>query len=452
MMKLYDWQTKVIDSYAGKGTVKAVTGAGKSLVAVELAKKIGGRILVCSHRTSILDQWKVLMEDIPDVEFETFNVLCKDKYHEPVNLLIVDECHRSVSPEFIKLYDNIEYVNIIGLSATPNEESIVKCGKLLCDIGYSDANISPFKVIFHGIELTPYERAEYYRLSNSIKHGLNNFDNNKKFKTQQDKADETFLQTMIMKRRSIVYNAKARIPLASKLLLQNYIEGKKILVICQRIDQVEILSNILKGAKINHIIYHSKQQDDLNKYRTGEVKVCLSVGMLTHGFDDSDTDVGIIVSTTLSESFNVQSIGRVIRRKDGKFANIHIILANHTTDQKVMQFKEDYNYDFEMDSIFIGDDKGLQDAWYNGEQYSFLGDQIWRRVKGERVYMEPHPITKELAKIKPDGGRFVIYKGRVYTKVDEHVKKIPSAFIRLIPKVEKTHEIDFSDMWTEKKG
>jgi len=443
-MKLYDWQKKVITNYSGSGTVKAVTGAGKSLVGIELAKKCKGKVLVASHRNSILDQWKILLQDLDNVEYQTFNTLCKEKHHSPVELLIIDECHRSTSPEFIKLYDNIEYNHIIGLSATPNEKSIEKCGPLLCDVGYDDANISPFRVIFHGINLNPMERSEYYRLSKSISNRIKKLKSNKKFNTKTDKV----LQTLIMKRRGVVYNANSRIPLATKLIEENYNDDKKILVICQRIDQVDIISEQLNKKCIGHLIYHSKHQDNLDEYRSGRVKVCLSVGMLTHGFNDVDTDVGIIVSTTLSESFNIQSIGRVIRKKDGKFANIHILLANHTTDTNAMRFKDDYNYDFELHNIFVPDDKRLVKAWNNGEKYSFLINRIWRKKGRYREYMEEHPITKELRKLKPSGGRFSVYNGKAYVKVDERIKKVPyNDFIKLTPKVEEKKTISWDDLW-----
>lgn len=443
-MKLYDWQEKVITNYNGSGTVKAVTGAGKSLVGIELAKKEKGKILVASHRNDILDQWKVLLKDLDNIDFQTFNKLCKEKYDSPVGLLIIDECHRSTSPEFIKLYDNIDYRNIIGLSATPNEKSIEKCGKLLCDVGYDDANIAPFQVIFHGIDLTSLERSNYYRYSKSIGNRIKKLKSNKKFNTKSDKV----LQTLIMKRRSIVYNAQRRLPLAKKLILDNYKNDKKILVICQRIDQANEIAGILAEQKIGHILYHSKYKGDLDKYRNGEVNICLSVGMLTHGFNDVDTDVGIIVSTTLSQSFNVQSIGRIIRKKDDKFAKIHIILANHTSDMKVMEFKDNYNYDFELHDIFVPDNKQLSKAWVNGKKYSFLINRIWKKNGRYREYMEEHPITKELRKLKPSGGRFSIYKGKAYVKVDERIKKVPyNDFIKLTPKVEEKKTVSWENLW-----
>ena len=437
-MKLYDWQAKVITNYSGSGTVKAVTASGKSLIGLELAKKIGGNILVASHRTSILDQWKVIMADIENVEFETFNKLCKEK-QSPVSLLIVDECHRSVSPEFIKIYDNIKYDNIIGLSATPDDESIKKCGKLLCNIGYDEANISPFKVIFHGINLSMNERAEYYKLTNSISRIMR--------RDEKTKEIKKLLDTIVMKRRNVVYNAERRIPYATKLIFKNYDEGHKILIICQRIKQANKISEVL--GVMPHIVYHSERMDDLAEYKSGKVRVCISVGMLTHGFDDTDTDCGIIVSTTLSESFNVQSIGRVIRSKPNKFATIHILLANQTSDMKVLNSPIKENYDFELENIFVPDNIRLVKAWSNGEKYSFNLKEIWKKERNKRIYMQYNDVIKDLWMLKPGGGRFVIYKGKVYVKVKERVERVSTPFLRLIPKPEKVETVNSDDMWNE---
>ena len=65
-MELYPWQEKALADYQGKGVIKAVTGAGKSLVALKLAQQMhrNGYILVTAPRVSILDQWKIIMKDI----------------------------------------------------------------------------------------------------------------------------------------------------------------------------------------------------------------------------------------------------------------------------------------------------------------------------------------------------------------------------------------------------
>lgn len=431
--ELYDWQTQVINNYSNKGTIKAITGAGKTLPALRIAEKIGrdARILIASHRASILDQWKVVMKDFTNIQFLTFNVLCKNQYKD-IDLLIVDENHRSTSPEFIKMYDNVDYKNILGLSATPTKEAIKKCGKELCDIKYDEANISPFLVTFHGIELTYKERMEYQNLSYRISQYIQE---DEKYKKQQ------ILDALIMKRRDVVYRADKRVPYALDLIYKNY--GHKILVICQRIDQAEKISKDLKNLLIAHVVYHSKRQDDLELYRKGEVKICISVGMLKEGFNDPETDVGIIVSTTLSESFNIQAIGRIIRHVPNKFANVHIILANKTSDEKVLGYSG--NYDFVLKNIKLPQKQTLKDGFFKlpRKVYGFSQGQLWKRSTNGRVYFKDHFILKELEKVKPSGGRFIINSTGVYTKVEDVIYKVFDKEVTL----EEEEILPKKDLW-----
>lgn len=423
MVQLYNWQKKAIARYRGKGILSAVTGAGKTLTAVKIVEKVGGSKIVCAPSLAILEQWKVALRNETNIEYYTFQTLCKKNLS--CKLLVIDEAHRSVSPEFIKLYNNVKYKYILGLTATPNKKCIEKCGKPICKIEFDEANVAPFKVHFIGVDLSFIEQKKYRSLSYNIGQIMQ-----RDYRTLEEKQ---ILDALILKRRRLVYNATARIPLALKLIQDNLNLNKKVLVICQRIDQANVLSHWFTTLKVvPHVVYHSNQKDNLDKYKNNEVKLCISVGMLKEGFDDPDTDVGIIVSTTLSKSFNIQAIGRVIRYKKGKKANVYIILANETTDLKVLDFSG--LYDFDVDNI-----KGernppaLRDAYYGGEKFSFVRDSIWKTVNNERVFMQKHFITKYLKRIKPQGGSFTVSDKGVYTKVDRYIHQVYPKFITLTP-------------------
>ena len=438
MIELYPWQKEAISAYDGKGTIKAVTAAGKSLVGRKIAEKIGGNVLVCSHRTPILDQWEKIMKGIPNVQFATFQALCKKQINN-IDLLIVDECHRSTSQEFIKIYDNIKYKNILGLSATPDDKSIEKCGPIIRIVGFEEANVAPFKVIFQGIELNVYERNKYRQISYKIAKFANI--------EKPTKEEKKILTTLIMRRRDIVYRAQSRIPFAINLIVKHWQEGNKILVMCQRIEQVEELSKRLKV--IPHIQFHSGKKDDLEKYKSGKVNLCLSVGMLREGFDDPSTDVGIIVSTSITESFNIQSVGRIIRFKPGKEAKIFILVANNTSDAKIMHIAKSAGYDYERKNIVDPDVKEFVEEYYgkDSKKYSFYMGEIWeRRSDGTREYKEQHDIIKKLRTVKPGGGSFVLAPSGVYTRVKGRIIKVSDEKVKLIPIKEK-RSIDVEDIF-----
>ena len=165
--------------------------------------------------------------------------------------------------------------------------------------------------------------------------------------------------------------------------------------------------------------------------------MCISVGMLKEGFDDPGTNIGIIVSTPLSESFNIHAIGRIIRYKPKKFAEVHIILANRTSDSKVLQFSG--NYDFELENIRLPENPEVFEQYYGGEKYSFCEKRIWKKGNGGRIYMEYDEIIEKVRKVKPSGGSFVVSPNGVYAKVNDSIVKISSDKVDFIPiKNEKT--------------
>lgn len=438
ILELYDWQKKALATYKGRGTIEAVTGSGKSLVGKEIANKLGGSKIVAAPSLPILEQWKVILRNDPNVQYFTFQTLCK--HPATCKLLIVDEAHRSVSPEFIKLYDNVKYKYILGLTATPNDACIAKCGPVFCKVNFDEANVADFKVIFCGIDLTPFEYQQYKSLSYSIGK-LIELD----YKTPDDQHR---LEALILKRRRLVYNAQNRIPQALRLITTKHGEGHKVLVICQRIDQANMISSWYKSCGIPHIVYHSGHKGNLKAYKENKVKLCISVGMLKEGFDDPDTDVGIIVSTTLSKSFNVQAIGRIIRAKEGKEAEIYILLANETTDLKVLDYSG--NYDFEVRNLTLTDPPELREAYYSGDKYSFCGDKIWKGTKDGRIYVKHHKILESLRKLKPQGGSFTVSDKGVYTKIDGKIHQVYPGFITLNP-IDKpiVEKIDLDELLRE---
>ena len=68
----------------------------------------------------------------------------------------------------------------------------------------------------------------------------------------------------------------------------------------------------------------------------------ISVGMLVEGFDKKNIECLIIVSTAITKAHHVQSIGRAVRLPND--AEIHILLANDTTDEYLLNFRGMYNH------------------------------------------------------------------------------------------------------------
>ena len=411
-MELYTWQKQLIKNYKGIGIVKGVPGSGKTIGAMSLIKNRNYTdVLIAVPTLPLKKQWKEELKKFNlHARVETFHKLYKPN-NITCDLFIVDECHRSTSPMFIKMYKYIQFKDVLGLSATPNILSQKRCGPIIITVSLEEANIADFTVNFVSIELTPSEKMEYDRLSQQLRSMLNEEDS---IHPQQ----KQIIDSIVFKRRSIVYSAKNRVSKACKIL-DNY-RNKNVLIICQRIEQADWLAT-LTGFPV----YHSKNQNDavLRDFKDGIHSKLISVGMLKEGFDKRDIDCLIVVSTAITEAHHIQSIGRAIRLPND--AVIYILLARDTTDEKVLKFKTMYKhnivgtfsgkFDLPMDE--------LTKLYYKSNSYSLdYKHRIFQQREYGREYYNPNAIIASLKEYLPRGGRFRISKdNRVMVKFKNKV-------------------------------
>jgi len=246
------------------------------------------------------------------------------------------------------------------LSQTSNGQ--LNCSRVpfLCD----------FKVFFHAIDLSPDEKSIYDEFSEAIGRYLGRL----RSKFDQDRGSiRQKLDFLIFKRRSIVYMADARIPKSIELLSNN--RDKPTLLICKRIEQADTISKIT-----GHPVYHSEKPNEksLDDFQFDRIPALISVGMLTEGYDKRNIGCLIIVSTAITEAYHIQSVGRAVRLPDD--AEVHIILARKTTDEKLLQFRHMYKH--EIVGKFSRQALKPANPWV--EQY-YLSDEYNIDPKG-RIY------------------------------------------------------------------
>ena len=222
---LYDWQKDCVNTWfknEHKGTVKVVTGAGKTFLALAIAERLQNdtdenlNIAIVVPTIVLMHQWYdelIESSNIPSFLIgrsgggykETFNegkrinisvlVTASRSLKKNVDdnkagknlLLIIDECHRAGSAER-KTVLEVEHKYALGLSATPerdensekedekdsydNSDTGKVLGKIIYELNYKDALkykiIPPFSISHFGIPLNKKESAEYKRLSRSI--------------------------------------------------------------------------------------------------------------------------------------------------------------------------------------------------------------------------------------------------------------------------------------------
>jgi superfamily II DNA or RNA helicase len=132
-MERYDWQKTLFNKWQSndyKGILKAVPRAGKTLPAIDIINLMKVDTIIIVSTTTLKRQWeeelnKHILPNGNNIEVIVINTACKNEYE--TDLLIIDEVHRSTSPKFSKIYKNIKYNFILGLSANSTVQSILSC-------------------------------------------------------------------------------------------------------------------------------------------------------------------------------------------------------------------------------------------------------------------------------------------------------------------------------------
>lgn len=392
----YEWQNRLLKIFKDKGVVKAFPGTGKTYAAILLIKHNNYKhVIVAVPTRKLKNQWteQLNKHKVFNAFVETFHILSKQKSSGlKCDFLIVDECHRSTSPVFRRLYKNVTYDHLLGLSATPNKECLDFCGDVIIDVPLEEAKICDFKVYFHAIDLSSVEQLKYEKYSQAIGRYLGRLrrtgDENK-WKIRKS------LDSLIFKRRSIVYLADSRIPKTVDLLMKN--KDKPTLVICKRIEQANKISKLT-----GYPVYHSEQPDEkaLFDFHHDKIPALLSVGMLSEGYDKRNIKCLIIVSTAITEAYHIQSIGRAVRLPDD--AEIHILLARKTTDEKLLQFRFMYKHELvgEFSHRALKPSNPWVEQYYISDEYYLdLDGKIFQKNPDGKQYFKPNPITFSLERL-----------------------------------------------------
>ena len=346
-LKLREWQEKAFPLWWEKkrGIIKVVTGGGKTFFAIHCLKRYlendpQKSILIVVPSIALLDQWyDSLSQNFDDKEIslngggEQTKVITKicistiDSLKNIISLidaentlLIVDECHKIGTEKRGEMLTNAWHATL-GLSATPERDYddnfyiIIKkiLGDIIFDYDYIDARedevIVNFKLLYGYAALLPEEENKYKKFTKSIQRRAAPIG-------CQDMNDYP-LKMLIFNRARLVKNSKNRIPYGIELI-QKY-ERDSWIVFTENKKQAKEFNKIVNKLKgFNSGIYNTdlnddERQENLEKFKAGNLNVLVSCTALDEGFDMPEADGAMILSASSSKRQRIQRMGRVLR-------------------------------------------------------------------------------------------------------------------------------------------
>ena len=389
---LYNWQIEALAAWrrnGSKGIVDAVTGAGKTRLAVAaIADQLAaeGKAMVLVPTVVLLYQWEeILNATFPkariglagDGHDDTFarhdviiGVLATTRNRRfPLEgahgLLVVDECHRA-GAEKSAISLGPQFDHRLGLSATHERMDdahktilLPYFTKVVYTLTYeraiADGVISNVRTAFVGVNFTEEEQGQYILLQRNLNKlrkkliydiGVRSqpfsafLDDVVRLASGGKRAEGMVAQKWLKAwgdKKALLAEtpAKANGIAALKGAIS---DADRTLIFTQSIKSAnaiaaELIEQGIAAAPHHSEIEMNQREDILGQFANGELTVLVSVQTLEEGVDVPDADLAIIVASSKQRRQMVQRMGRVLRRKsDGRDARF-IILFVALTDE-----------------------------------------------------------------------------------------------------------------------
>lgn len=374
-------QKEVIDAWVKSGAksyVEWCTGGGKSYIACLAIKLCNERhpdkqINVVVPTTVLAEAWTdekkghIKIHRLKNVNVFVINTYVKQQ-HECA-LLIIDEVHTATgakSKHFNTVIDKTKFYWILCLSATLEKEHKdflhkrgINCiSKLTPDEAVKNGWLSPYKILCVPIELNEIDRERYDKMHKEFnKHFATfNFDFEYAMKcvtnkyTRQELANKLNWPLERITIAAMSWNRNMRLRKEFLYHIESKIDAA--IDITKKLQMQTILfGQSIKGAdKINEqlgdkcVEYHSKLtakqlKENLKKLRDGRTKVdyISSAKGLEAGFDLPNLQLGITWSRTSKALRATQSLGRCLRKVEGKTAYFIELYVPETQDFRWLQ-------------------------------------------------------------------------------------------------------------------
>lgn len=340
------------------GTVIMGTGLGKTRLGGNAIRALRPTsTLVVTSRVNLIKQWESEI-NLPNVDYMCINTAYK--VSGQYDLLIVDECHRSVSASFRSVYTNIKYKKLLCLTATlpeKNSEFLLEVApivytKSIQDVQGNEEVVSDYYVynFVTGMDKKTEQKYKLFttlfteasiQLSKIMRFSDEKFASLYDFakyysksteKTEVVRFSKQYWSSMSM-RRLALHNNTAKIKVAHDVV--QYLGPERVwLVLCSSIDYAKMLHTVLGG-----LIYHSGMSKDdkeetLRKFKAGENRILVGVKALNEGLDVPEADSVLVVSGDSTELEATQVLGRIIRARHGKKAIMINLTTTGTAEEK----------------------------------------------------------------------------------------------------------------------
>ena len=358
----------------GKGSLVAMTGFGKSRMALMAIKAVlkkypNLRILVVVPTEPLKKQWQQHIDDNGfqfNMEVQIINTVIK--HHYTCDFLVLDEEHRYSAETFSKVFDCVQYKLILGLTATferldgkhilinkycPIVDEITT---LECLANGWVSTFKEYQVLIDVDDIDIYkeynrqwtEHFEFFQFDFGLAMKMvgpegwkaklayrdtiykgNDEEKKKQILNAINYHAMGFVRTMTQ-RKAFINNHPKKIEIAKKIMDAR--PNSKIITFSNNVKMAESLDN-------GNYVYTGKTSKakgrvTMEDFISGKIKRIHSCHKLNEGIDVPDISVGIVLGTDSSEIKAKQRLGRVTRLYQNKQAEFFYLIIRGTVEEK----------------------------------------------------------------------------------------------------------------------
>ena len=345
----------------GHASIVACTGFGKTRVALNLIeafveKNPQSHTLVVVPTQVLKDQWITQVDERGlglNVCVEIINTVIK--FDWSVDLLIIDEAHRAVAQSLVKVFERVQYSYILGLTGTLErldmrhlllDRYAPVCDRITLEEAEREGWVATHKeyAVMLNVDLTEYNT---WNAKFNKAFAFFNFE----FETAMKAATDFTARAKIAKALGVdvkmvsamgmefVRSLKAR-----KEFIMNHpkkIEIAKKIIEARKDHKILTFSGTIKQSESIGVgwVMHSKKSkknnaETVEAFNKAESGVMNTSKAADEGLDIDGVDVEIILHTDSSKIRKGQRLGRSIRFKEGKTAEIFTLIIAGTQEMK----------------------------------------------------------------------------------------------------------------------
>ncbi len=315
------------------------TGGGKSLIIADIVSRLDGATIIFQPSKELLEQnyAKYIsygnyasifsasknQKKISKVTYATIGSVIKHSHlFRDFKYCIIDECHL-VNPNSETMYQkffNETGLNNLGFTATPI--------RLKSYSGFK-GNYSQLNMLNRQIPKSYHNFCYVTQVSDLAADGYFSpiiYRVNKMFRKDALKPNSTGAEfsDSSMKRAMNLSDVNG---LTVRFI--NQTSQKHILVFMKTIDDAKVVVEKTGCSIVTSETKAKDREDILNRFKSGEIKCVVNVGVLTTGFDFPELDTIVLSRPTLSLALYYQMIGRGVRPHASKEACVVLDIVNN---------------------------------------------------------------------------------------------------------------------------